>query len=321
MLTRIEIQNFRCFRSVDVPLRPLTVLIGANDSGKSNFLAAIAPIDTSRTARSFSSGDFFRLDPTNGPIQIQLQAPSGSVGWNAPKPSSFGPFALKSGDVPPINVMRFLLPSSGIAMESSGVRDSPTINFTFDESGGNVPAFIDLLLRKDRKRFAQYVETIKSLIPGLEDIDVATPDPSTRRLDLVIENGLTIPASSASVGVRMMLFFVALTLHPNPPSVILIEEPENGVHPKRLADIVRLLREITQRKHGGSPTQVILTTHSPYLLDHIDLTQDQVLVFRRDDDGSRTVQPVDEERLHDFLDEYMLGELWFNRSEEGLVAK
>ena len=101
----------------------------------------------------------------------------------------------------------------------------------------------------------------------------------------------------------------------------MVEEPENGIHPKRLADVVALLREIAEGKHGDRASQVILTTHSPYLLDRVDLTRDQVLVFRRNADGSRSAEPVDAERLKLFLDEFMLGEVWFNQSEEGLVAR
>jgi len=118
-----------------------------------------------------------------------------------------------------------------------------------------------------------------------------------------------------------MLFFVALAYHPTPPKLILLEEPENGVHPRRLADIVRLLREITQGKHGNHAAQIVLTTHSPYLLDFVDLEQDQVLVFRREDDGSRTAEPADRERLKNYLDEFMLGEVWFNEGEAGLVGR
>lgn len=46
-----------------------------------------------------------------------------------------------------------------------------------------------------------------------------------------------------------------------------------------------------------------------------------MLVFSRQDDGSRTAVAVDRDRMATFLDEFMLGEVWFNQSEEGLVAK
>ncbi len=119
----------------------------------------------------------------------------------------------------------------------------------------------------------------------------------------------------------MLLFFVALAFHPCPPRLILLEEPENGVHPKRLSDVIQLLRRVTKGELGASAAQVVLTTHSPYLLDLVDLAQDQVLVFRRNDDGSRSAQPADASRLKTFLDEFLLGEVWFNEGEAGLVSK
>ncbi len=99
----------------------------------------------------------------------------------------------------------------------------------------------------------------------------------------------------------------------------MLEEPENGLHPKRLGYVVDLLRSLTQGKLGGKAVQVILTTHSPYLLDAIRLAEDQVIVFRREDDGHRTAMEADENRLRSFLDEFMLGEVWFNQGEEGLL--
>lgn len=205
-------------------------------------------------------------------------------------------------------------------MTSEGVSDTGAAP-SLSDSGDMVPAFVDYMLRRDRKRFDEFEATMCSLVPGLEKIDVRTPEASTRSLDLVIEGGFEIPAGQASVGLRLMLFFVALTYHPDPPEMILLEEPENGVHPKRLDDVIKLLRDITQGKHANHKAQIILTTHSPHLLDYIDLKTDQVLVFKREDDGSRSAQPADAERLKTFLDEFMLGEVWYNEGEDGLVER
>jgi len=180
---------------------------------------------------------------------------------------------------------------------------------------------LDYLLRRERNRFFSIVDAMKEHIPGLEEVDIATPSPERRQIDLVIEGGMKIPAARASAGVRLIIVFIALAYHPSPPKLILIEEPEIGVHPKRLERIMGLFREITEGKHGEHPAQVILSTHSPYLLDLVDLETDQVLVFSRQEGGSRTVEAADKERLKDFLDEFMLGEVWFNQGEEGLVAK
>ncbi len=187
--------------------------------------------------------------------------------------------------------------------------------------GSNLAALLDHIMRRGEKGLGEVSAALRRLIPGLERVTIGTPSKDTRQIDLVIEGGLHIPGGHASVGVKLLFFFVALAYHPAPAKLILIEEPENGVHPKRLEDVMRLLREITQGKHGGNASQVILTTHSPHLLDFVDLKQDQVLVFRREEDGSRTAEAADEERLKNFLDEFMLGEVWFNEGEEGLVRR
>ena len=81
------------------------------------------------------------------------------------------------------------------------------------------------------------------------------------------------------------------------------------------------VREVTKGEHGDHAAQVVLTTHSPHLLDYVDLSTDQVLVFSRNDDGSRGIAPADPARLKTFLDDFQLGEVWFNEGEQGLVAK
>jgi len=117
-----------------------------------------------------------------------------------------------------------------------------------------------------------------------------------------------------------MLFFLALGVHPKLPELVLIEEPEKGVHPGRLGDIVKVLRSLSEEGHAPRPIQIVMTTHSPYLMDFIDPERDQVLIFRRSETGARTVTPADPSRLRLFLDEFNLGEVWYNRGEDGLVG-
>ena len=319
MLEHVKIQNFRCLREVEVPVRPLTVLIGPNDSGKSAFLAALKFLADPH----FEPGDFWRLDTANRVSVIggapHLKVEFGFVPTGNEYRKTYVP-SVPPGDDPLRPLGFFLLPSQGVPMTCQGYSDEGAPP-ELDSGGGMIPALLDHLLRRDRERFFAFVDAMKERIPGLEDVYVATPSAQQRRIDLKIDNGLVIQADHASVGVRLMLFFVALTYHPSPSKIILLEEPENGVHPRRLADVMSLLRDITTGKHCGHPAQVILTTHSPYLLDHVDLDQDQILVFRREQDGSRTAEPVDKERLKTFLDEFMLGEVWFNQEEDGLVGR
>jgi predicted ATPase len=313
MLKSVEIKNFRCLQSVEVPLRPLTVLIGANDSGKSAFLAAMLRLGCNV---GFSESDYLRLN-TDNPIFISGRTDVFRVERTPQGGIRYTPGAPAEVTIP---ASLYYLPSTGVGMAGSGYSDQkgpPEIG----SAGENLPALLDYLLRRDRERFFAFVDAMRGLVPGLKEVEIATPDPSKRRVDLVVERGLRLPADQASAGVRLLVFFVALAYHPSPPKLILLEEPENGVHPKRLGDVMRLLREVSQGVHGDHAAQIILTTHSPHLLDYVDLTQDQVLVFHRNEDGSRGAQPVDAERLKTFLDEFMLGEVWYNEGEAGLTGK
>ncbi len=160
---------------------------------------------------------------------------------------------------------------------------------------------------------------MRSYVPGLSDLHAGTPAPHRRTIDVQFKNGLIIEEDRLSAGVKLLLFYTAIAFHPDPPKVIMIEEPETGLHPKRLGDVMNLLRGITEGKLAGHKAQVIITTHSPYLLDYVNLETDQVLVFRRQDDGSCTAEPANRELLEPFLKDFMLGEVWYDRDDEGLL--
>jgi predicted ATPase len=293
VLTRFSLANFRCFRAVDVPLRPLTVLVGPNDSGKSAFLNAI-----SRTGYGLSQPDVRR-------------GSEGEDAW----------FKALDDSGRPTGVLRTIvhrLPSTGLLTMCQGVDDAvgpPALAW----DGSNIAAYLDYLLRRDRPRFFKIVDALKASINGLIDIEIATPNGQMRRLDFAFAGGFTLPGHEVSAGITLLTFFLALAHHTAPPDLVLIEEPENGVHPQRLAKVAELLRSLTNGSYSGHRTQVIVSTHSPYFLDHIRLPEDQVLVFRRAPDGTRTVEPADAEGLRSFLAEFMMGEIWFNRGEDGLV--
>jgi predicted ATPase len=99
----------------------------------------------------------------------------------------------------------------------------------------------------------------------------------------------------------------------------LIEEPENGVHPCRLKSIVSYLKKLSQTVVNGKTPQILLSTHSPYLLDYVEA--EEVLVFHRSSkDGATAVKRLSE--IPDFKKKstgFLLGEFWTAFEEEALV--
>lgn len=315
LIQSVRIRNYRCFEDVEAPLGHLTVLIGQNDTGKSAFLEALALLRQPKLTGSSLQRDVRNMN-TDLSVEI-FQCKNDKWTGFIVRPEDKNP---RINNPNTVKTAFYQLPSKGPAMGCQGLDDRkgpPDL----DPAGGNVPALVDYFLRRDRARFDSFVKDARQRIPGLKDIHVGTPGGSYRQLDLVMEKGAKIPADRSSAGVRIIIFFLALAYHPVPPELLLIEEPESGVHPKRLEDIVKLLRGLTRGEHANHPVQIVLSTHSPYLLDAIDPSDDQVLIFRREKHGARSIEPADTSLLALFLDEFSLGEVWFNQEEDGLVSK
>ena len=323
MINRIVINNYRCLREVSVDLKPLTVLIGPNDSGKSTFLRAVDCL--SRKGATYSERDAWRNEAA---CTVAVAADGASVRWEPNEGGRKARHLVVEPDERNWPVDRFspllnvsLNNARGIPMTSDGVPDGQ-MPPSFGSDGSQVPSLLDYLLRTSRKgKFDGIERELRDLIPGMESFDIRTPDAAKRRLDVITDNGVHVFGDDLSIGVRIVIFYASLGYHPIEPAIITIEEPENGLHPKRLGEVMQLLRGLTHPSEGRKGSQVILTTHSPYLLDHVDLDTDAVLVCQRQENGDRTIEAAERSRLDTFLPEFMLGEVWFNEGEEGLLPR
>jgi predicted ATPase len=106
-----------------------------------------------------------------------------------------------------------------------------------------------------------------------------------------------------SDGTLRFLCLLVILLHPTPPPLVCIEEPETGLHPDILSTVAELLIEGSQR------TQLIVTTHSETLVSALGEYPEAVVVCERDVGGTR-LQRLDRERLQKWLKRYSLGDLW-----------
>jgi predicted ATPase len=113
-----------------------------------------------------------------------------------------------------------------------------------------------------------------------------------------------------------ILAYLTILYLPQPPRVLVVEEPENGIHPKRLKEVMTILRELVKEQ---SHSQVILTTHSPYIVDLFE--PNEVSLCCKAEDGSVSVHPLSEsETVREQLDVFMLGEIWTAEGDEALAA-
>ena len=130
---------------------------------------------------------------------------------------------------------------------------------------------------------------------------------------------ILLPSNAVSSGLLLFTAFITLARVSYRPSVLIVEEPERGVHPGRLKEIVTWLRTMTESSPGRSGTQVILTTHSPYLLDCCK--PEEVLIFHRPEGAGTRVQQMSKvKNVNKLLAQLQPGELWTALTEEKLVS-
>ncbi len=213
----------------------------------------------------------------------------------------------------------------------------PQANDSLSPSGDNLAGVLDNLLSgPDRSAFAALEKDLHAAIPTIQGIALPPVSPASgmaqgrltalagaKHIEFVLSrNGsapVSIPGSLASSGALLLTAFLALS-HSKTPDLLLFEEPENGLHPSRLQLAVDVLRKMTTGELGGSPRQIVVTTHNPLLLNFAK--PEEVRVFVRDPEKGTQVTPMtkipDIDRL---MKEFALGELWYLLGEEKLFAE
>lgn len=205
--------------------------------------------------------------------------------------------------------------------------------FRMEPSGFGLALCLDDILSYDRSRFTELEERFRKGFPQIRSIKLIqepayrapTDDPEQvpmlARADgkgLYFEfagGGELVPASQASDGVLLVLAYLTVLYLPKPPRVVLVEEPENGIHPKRLQDVLKILRDlIGEQAH----TQVILATHSPYVVDLFK--PEEVTLCQMEEDGSISVHRLSTSKtVREQLDVFTLGEIWTAEGDEALA--
>ncbi len=157
-------------------------------------------------------------------------------------------------------------------------------------------------LRADARSKSELLQFLKMFYQGAEDI--LTPIQGGL-VDVRVEeeNGIAIPATRLSDGTLRWLSLLTILLHPEPPPLVCIEEPELGLHPDMIRPLVKLLVNASERM------QLIVTTHSDAVVDELSGTPEAVIVCEKHE-GSTALKRHTQEELAEWLSRYTLGQLW-----------
>ena len=174
------------------------------------------------------------------------------------------------------------------------------------KDGSNVADYLLDIQRLDAGALDGIVRTMAYVLPYARDLQPALTSELERKAYLQLTEGsFKIPGWMLSTGTLRVLALLAVLRHPKPPPLIVVEEIENGLDPR---SIHLLVEEIRNAVLGGV-TQVVLTTHSPYLLDLLKL--DQLVLVARDGKGEpRFHRPSDDAKLAEWVKEFAPGRLY-----------
>jgi predicted ATPase len=177
--------------------------------------------------------------------------------------------------------------------------------------GGNLAEYLLDLAERSPSAFNGVVEAMSFVLPYAAEIQAKLADDLERRafLELVErvkeERYFRVPGWLFSTGTLRVLAILALLRDPDPPPVIFIEELENGLDPRTVGLLIEEIRSAVKARR----TQIIATTHSPYLLDQ--LLFEHVVVVERNAEGQPEFwRPQDERALDVWARDFSLGQIY-----------
>ncbi len=359
MIKTFRVQNYKALHDMTLELTPIHVLIGPNDSGKTSVLEALraySRIVRTQQGETFEGRWTGRqLVWRQSDSQVTFEATGRwdgrtvrhaigvrfpASGRNAPQvvhnhltpvdpPASLGP-----GNAPvnwlgqTVGSMQFYrwIPS----LLSLPVSFDFATQFGMEASGFGLAMYLNDILTGDHEKFGEVEQRFHDVFPAVRRIrlnregayQTAPPNSAVsttgKGLGIYFEqaSGDLLPAAQASDGMMLVLAYLAILFSPQPPGLLLIEEPENGVHPQRLREVLQILRELVSEQDR---TQVILTTHSPYVVDLFK--PEEVTLCLKGPDGAVTTHRLSESKsVREQMDIFQLGEIWTAEGDEALAA-
>ena len=172
--------------------------------------------------------------------------------------------------------------------------------------GSNIAAYLFYLQKDHEKSYELIRQTVRLVAPFFEDFQLAPQKLNEKKIRLEwkhLHSDAYFDASSLSDGSLRFIALATLLLQPKEliPPVIIMDEPELGLHPYAIVLLASMV------KQASTKLQIICATQSPLLLDNFE--PEDVLVAERAN-GATSFTRLDSESLDSWLEHYSLGQLW-----------
>lgn len=345
MITRLQVRGFKSLLDVDVTLGPLTVFVGANGSGKTSVLEAINSLrgvpPKSTSDKSYSRllsrqgtssneiiGDVV-FDGSQGRLEARLTERAleltGLRNDEERKPLEPGAtsFQLSAwGREVVLGISLYRLDAETMAEAAYSAETSPQLSF----SGHNLAAVLDALQGDARERFNEIERRMIGFVPMLRRLRVKRAQTRMHGEGMPVighqvafdfEHAPDISAEDASEGTLLLLGLLTIIESKAPGDMtIMLDDLDRALHPKAQRELVQYLHELVRSRPG---LQIIATTHSPYLVEHLEY--DEVCAITQQPDGTSVVASLaDHPQAERWREEMSAGEFWSSVGESWVAS-
>lgn len=340
-MDRIEIKGYKSFKDLALDLLPINILIGSNGSGKSNFLSFFEFLNRLYEQKlteyvALNGGIdkyFFQGSKITDTIEATIYFKCNSYSFELQEGDNRFVF-LKEGlgyyqsysDIALFGNEANIKSYSGLSRgeyirkylseikkyhfhdtgkSSPFTKESHIVNDTYFlyEKGGNLAAFLYGIREKEPIVYKRIIRVIQSIAPYFSDFYFNVSAADTVRLQWTDKFSSTIYGpTDLSDGTIRFIALATLFLQPVPPKVIIIDEPELGLHPLAIQTLAGMIKSA-----AAKGTQVIIATQSADLITNFD-AEDVITVNQTD--GVSVMKRHSSEELNAWLDDYTLGDLW-----------
>lgn len=340
--------------SVDLQLKPVNILIGANGSGKSNFLSffemlhciyekrltefvalnggperflhkGLKMTEKIKSTISYEGNCYeVELKEGDGRLIISYESIGERYGNNMShlSSSSYKPESellnMNKGWADGEHDINAYLKSISVYHFQETGKQSPFTReanigsdiFRLYHDGRNLAAFLYAIRENYPMAYRRIVKVVQSVAPYFLDFHLEpTPSDGIRLFWRDKFSDAIYTPSAFSDGTIRFVALTVLFLQPNPPKVIVIDEPELGLHPKAIGKLAGLIKSASSQN-----TQIVVATQSADLISAFSpedvITVDQI-------DGESRFMRLDSNNLSRWLENYTLGELWESNVIQG----
>jgi predicted ATPase len=174
-----------------------------------------------------------------------------------------------------------------------------------NHDGSNIAEYILAIREAKPDVFRGIIETMQFVLPYASDIQPVITEELEKMVYMQLsEQDFKVPGWLLSTGTLKVLALLAVFRNPNPSPLIVVEEIENGLDPRSIHLVVDEMRRYIENKN----CQVMITSHSPYLLDLLKL--EEIIVVEKTDGQSKFSRPSDNEELQAWSEKFNPGKLY-----------